>query len=323
MIYGQERGEEVLETHVKQVGSGAKAAMNTRLQTLFDTLPATSDPTAQANRAAIQAKITAIATAYSQAAVTSPALLPDDPSIASATLVAQFDAADFSKIERYWTGQIQSLVDRKSGFTMAQASADPINYPVLTPSQSDGGRARANFGGPVKLQSLGSSDAGMIGFMDAANKAYTIFAVFAIEALQANGQDIVTIGNASVNFFILAVSPNATNPRIFLGDGGGSGFYTPGDTGVVLGQKTVVAFRNDGTGGANGVKYFRGAFTNQGTNARVAAKTGTAAYMGRRVQGSSAYFQGDIHEVDLFSGAMSDAEIGNVMAGLKEKWAAV
>jgi hypothetical protein len=91
----------------------------------------------------------------------------------------------------------------------------------------------------------------------------------------------------------------------------------------VLGQKTVIAFRNNGTGTTNGVKYFRGAFSNQGTNARVAAKTGTGARIGTRFQGSVAPFQGDIHEIDLFTGAMSDAEVANVMDGLRQKWGAV
>lgn len=323
-MYGLTRGDTTLDLLMKQVGSGAKSAMKTRMQALFDSLGSTADATAIANRAAIQARISAIATTYVQDAVTAPALLPDDPSISSATLVAQFDAADFARVDRYWTGHVKSLVDRKSGFTMTQAGTDPtMNYPLLTPAQSDGTKARMYFGGPTKLASVSSSDAGLIGFLDTANQAYTMFAVFSIEALIANGQDIFAIGNASVNFIILAISPNSTNPRIFLGDGGGSGFYTPGDSGVVLGQKTVIAFRNNGTGTTNGVKYYRGAFTNQGTNARVAAKTGTGARIGTRFQGSVAPFQGDIHEIDLFTGAMSDAEVANVMEGLRQKWGAV
>jgi hypothetical protein len=285
-MYGLERGETTLDLLMKQVGSGAKSAMKTRMQDLFDSLGPTADATAIANRAAIQARISAISTTYVQDAVTAPALLPDDPSISSATLVAQFDAADFARVDRYWTGHVKSIVDRKSGFTMAQAGSDPtMNYPLLTPAQSDGSKARMYFGGPSKLTSLSSTDAGLIGLMDAANQAYTIFAVFSVEALLANGQDIFSIGNASVNFIILAISPNSTNPRVFLGDGSGSGFYTPGDSGVVLGQRTVVAFRNDGTGAANGIKYFRGGFTNQGTNTRVAAKTGTLARIGTRFRG--------------------------------------
>lgn len=322
IIYGQPRGDEVLDTLVKQVGAGAKAAMKTRLQDLLTGLPTSTTPTGDANRAVVQGLINSIVTIYTQNPVTGGAKLPDDPSIVSGTLLAQFDADDFTKIDRYWTGQLQSLVDRKSGLTMAQASASPLNYPILTPTQHDGTKAKLYMGGPSKLVSLSSTDPSLIGFLDPANKAYTIIMVFSVEALLANGHDMFSIGNASVNFLIMAISPNATNPRVFLGDGGGSGFYTPGDTGVVLGQNTVIAFRNDGTGGANGVKYFRGNFTNQGTNARVAAKTGTAAYMGRRVQGSSAYMQGGLPEVCIYSGAMSDADILAVMAGYQQNGAA-
>ncbi|MCM2455287.1 LamG domain-containing protein [Rhizobium sp. CG4] len=321
MIYGLSRGDEVLDVLLKQVGVGAKASMKARLQALLDGLSATVDATALANRAAFQASINAIATTYTQNAVTGGAKLPDDPSISGA-LLANFDADDFARIDRYWTGQLQSYVDRKSGFTMAQASADPVNYPVLTPTQHDGPRAKLYLGGPSKIVSLSSSDAGLIGFLDPANKAYTVIMVFAVEALLANGHDMFSIGNASVNFLIMAISPNSTVPRIFLGDGGGSGFYAPGDSGVLLGQHTVIAFRNDGTGGANGVKYFRGSFTHQGANARVAAKVGTAAHIGRRVQGSSAYFQGSQPKLNLYNGALSDADILSVMAGYQQNGAA-
>src|SRR5690606_3878893 len=75
-IYGLERGETTLDLLMKQVGSGAKSAMKTRMQTIFDSLGPTADATAIANRAAIQARISAIATTYVQDAVTAPALLP-------------------------------------------------------------------------------------------------------------------------------------------------------------------------------------------------------------------------------------------------------
>lgn len=313
---------EVLDDLMTQVGSGARSAYKQRIQDIFNALPSTSDSVASANRAALQSRITAIATTYQRPALTGQAKYPDDPSIASGSLFADFDMSDFGRVERYLAGQTQSVADRNSGLLFTQNNANPSVYPILTPSQSDGQKAKLHFAGPTKLSSMQSSDPSVIGFLDAANKAYTVIMVFAVGSLLSNGHDMFSIGNAATNFLIMGIGQGVTNPRILVGDGTGSAFFNSGDSGVVLGQRTVIAFRNDGTGTGGGLKYFRGSFDAAGTSTRVAAKVGTAAYMGRRTQGSSAYFHGDIGNISLHNGALSDSDILSIMAAHQQNGAA-
>ena len=312
-------GYTALDQTVKYVGAKATSANKTNLQNIFDLLAATSDPVATVNRAALQSQITAITTTFSDITPTAPNILPNDAGIATGTLVAQFDASEFTKVTRALVGHTSAWVDRKNGYTMAQATATA--RPRLTPEQASGAKAFLDFNNANEaVKSMSSTDAGLIGLVNSAASAFTIFCVVEMpSAAGAGGEDIFGLGSATQNFILVGAQISAFAPRLLIGDTGGSAYsLIPTDASLVAGTRFAFAFRRDGAGN---LKYYRGATTATGTTIRNGAVTGTVSRIGQRAQGGgSNNYTKYIHEIDVFSGAMSDAEIGNVLGGLREKW---
>jgi hypothetical protein len=66
--------------------------------------------------------------------------------------------------------------------------------------------------------------------------------------------------------------------------------------------------------------YLRGAVSSTSTTAKTGAASGAKLTLGARALSPSAFFAGGICEIDLFTGALSNAEALNVMAGHHLKW---
>jgi len=304
----------------EQAGIANTSTMKTNMQALYDILPATADAGALANRATLQAAITAMTTTFADITPTGGAILPNDAGISSMTLVSQFDASEFTKFTRNMYGTVQNWTARKNGHVMTQATVN--NRPASRPTR-DTAAAEVDFLPEVSMssKSLSSTDAALIGLLNAAGPACTVFVTMTMPTVAGiNGEDVFGIGSGSQNFLLVALSQSLCQPRFLLGDSTGSAYSltVTTDTALVAGVRCAFALRRDAAGN---LKYYRGGVTETATTTRNAGGTGTVARIGQRAQGGgSVNCTKIIHEVDVFSSAGSDAEIGNVLAGLRQKW---
>lgn len=304
----------------EQAGIANTSTVKTNMQAMYDLMPATAEAGALANRATLQAAITAMTTTFADITPTGGAILPNDAGISSMTLVSQFDASEFTKFTRNMYGTVQNWTDRKNGHVMTQATVN--NRPVSKPTR-DTAAAEVDFLPEVSMsnKSLSSTDAALIGLLNAAGSACTVFVTMTIPTVAGvNGEDVFGIGSGSQNFLLVALRQSLCQPRFLFGDSGGSAFSltVTTDTALVAGVRCAFAIRKDGVGN---LKYYRGGVTETATTTRNAGGTGTVARIAQRAQGGgSVNCTKIIHEIDVFSGAGSDAEIGNVLAGLCQKW---
>lgn len=315
-------GATTLEILLEQVGIANTATYKTRAQAVFDLLHPTADSGALAQRATLQSAITAITTTFTDITPTGGAILPNDAGIATMTLVSQFDTSEFTKVTRNLYGSTQTLLDRKNGHTMTQGTVN--SRPVLRPTRATAA-AELDFYPEVGMsaKSLSSTDAALIGLCNAAGPAYTIFVTMTVPtATGANGEDIFGIGSGTQNYIIIGFQQNTCVPRVAFGDTSGIDatpyLISPTDAALVAGTRYTFAVKRDAAGN---LKYYRGGVTQTATTTRNAGGTGTVARIAQRAQGGgSINCTKQIHEIDVFSGAGSDTEINNVLAGLRQKW---
>lgn len=313
-MYGLSVDKTTLDRLLSQVGTGATSTMKSRMQAVFDTMAVSAVPF----RTTVQDKITSIVTSYSEPSVTSPAILPVNAATAP---IFHIDAGRFDKVTRSWNGFVSELKDTISDQSFTQGTANTTVRPRLAPRQFDGTPAVLRFNSGATPYLTGTP-ANTVGALDTVNQAYTVYAVVSLDAAITAGCAWFGIANASLNFLIVGHDTNSSAPRFYVGDGTGGAFYTTGDTTFPLLTRVAFCFRNDGTGASNGLKYNRNGVSTQGTSAKVAAKTGTAASIGRRAYIGGDYPIGGLHELSLHKAYSSDSEVANVLAGLREKWGA-
>ncbi len=318
--YGFDSGESTLDQLVKQVGSQATSAKKTNLQALFNVMTPTTDAGGLANRATVQSAITAIATSFTDFSSVSGNYGINSSSITSATLLSHVDASEFTKFTDSFDGYVSLATDRKNGYSFTQSTED--NKPRRFAYQADGSRPHFNFalGYSGQPKVLSSTDAGLIGALNAGGVAWTLVATIQMDAVATtNNEYLFSIGDASHNFFTVDIAGGGCVPHLNIGDTTGTdGFFLPTDTALVPGTRFTFAFRRTASGT---LKYTRGSVTATGSTAKNGAVTGLVARIGQPAAGSNTVnFKNKLFEKGFYLTDMSDADLAKVLAGQRERW---
>lgn len=305
---------------VKQVRQMVGAANIPAIKTMWQTLVSncfipTADATATANRAALVAEAATMVTTFAEPTLTGTAILPS--AITTGTLVADFDASQFEKFNRNYTNVVTSLTDKTaSAYVMTQASDTPLSYP----KQFDGTAPYIDFTFRYGNR-MQCTTSGLKTLLDAANSPFTFFCVLTLVAGGKNGygSGVFSIGGATNARASIYMPSLSYVPRLITGDGTGSTNFSPTDASLIAGVRAAFAFRMDAAGN---LKYYRGGTTVTSTTTRLAAITSTAnAIIGTTYNAdTNATLQDQFHQAIAVTGAMTDAEVGFVLDGLRQKW---
>lgn len=305
---------------VQQVRQIVGAANTSAVKTMYQTLVAngfgpTTDATAIANRAALVSEAATIVSTFAEPTLTGSAILP--PDVTTGTLVADFDASQFDKFSRSYTNVVTSLTDKTANaYVMTQANSTPMSYT----RQFDGTAPYIDFTFRYgnRMQCTAS---GLKTLLDAANSAFTFFCVLTLNNGGQNGygSGVFSVGGATSARASIYLPSLSRVPRLITGDGTGSTNFDPTDAGLVAGVRAAFAFRMDASGN---LKYYRGGTTATSTTTRLAAITSTAnAIIGTTYNAdTNATLRDPFHVALVYAGAVSDAEVGYVLDGLRQKW---
>lgn len=321
-VYGA-AAETTMDQVLAQVGVGSIPARMTVAKSLLGALQPTTSPTVSALRASTLATLNAVPSTYTQPSITAPGIAPS--AVTSATLIADFDPADWNAVTNNWVGQASNVVDRVNGYVLnapATTSNDFLALPFRVPQQANGAKAHLDFGQRYELgngrKSIRSTDAALLALRGTAGVAFTIFIVQQIDLpfnFSGAGGDIMTIDSGSAEGLRISHAADAYAPNLNTNDGTSASFAS-GDT-VVQGQRIAYAFRLDGAGAA---KYFRGAYTATGTHRTGAFATAANYGFGHRRSNTALTAKTKLFRNLVYTGAMSDAEVDAVLTGLREAY---
>lgn len=314
-----------VESLIEAAEPNTSAANKTRIQLVFDALPSTT--TATAARTALQDRIDAITTGYSDPSLTGSAKLPNDASITSGTLKAWFDFANYDKIysDNGTTGitngvGVYRADDRANGTPWQLTQTTSTNRPLWQAGVLNG-LGGLLFDGSNDLM---VGDANLQALMNGSGsaKSFTLFIVRSLTSLAgASGMDVMGISNGATNYLICAVQASSANPRYFIGDGTGGAFAVSPSDSSAISTPYAISLTFDGSTTTNNVNYRRdGGTATTGSSAKTAAVTGNIFALGRRGSGGTAFFAGYIHELIWFDQVLSTAHRQAVEEYLRQKW---